>query len=40
LLAFIFSYLAIIPCANLIGFSGGQLTHKLPHVWGLALNTL
>lgn len=32
---FILSYLAMIPCANLIGFAGQELARKLPHVYGV-----
>lgn len=37
---FILSYLAMVPCANLIGFAGGELSRKLPHVLGIILETL
>ncbi|KAM7211082.1 hypothetical protein V8F06_013538 [Rhypophila decipiens] len=36
---FILSYLAMIPCANLIGFAGGELAKKVPHVLGVLLET-
>lgn len=36
---FILSYLAMIPCANLIGFAGGSLAKKVPHVLGVLLET-
>lgn len=32
---FILAYIAMIPCANLIGFAGEELARKLPHVWGV-----
>ncbi|KAM7195629.1 hypothetical protein V8F20_007373 [Naviculisporaceae sp. PSN 640] len=36
---FVLSYLAMIPCANLIGFAGGMLAKKVPHVLGVLLET-
>jgi len=36
---FIVSYLAMIPCANLIGFAGGSIAKKVPHVMGVLLET-
>ncbi|KAF4340347.1 Ca2+:H+ antiporter [Fusarium beomiforme] len=34
---FALAYIAMVPCANLIGFAGQELTRKLPHVWGVLL---
>jgi Ca2+:H+ antiporter len=34
---FILAYLAMIPCANLIGFAGQELARKVPHVWGVLI---
>ena len=34
---FMLSYLAMIPCANLIGFAGRELTRKVPHVYGVLI---
>lgn len=34
-LIFILSYIAMVPCANLIGFAGQELARKLPHVAGV-----
>ena len=34
---FILSYLAMIPCANLIGFAGQELARKVPHVYGVLI---
>jgi Ca2+:H+ antiporter len=34
-LIFILSYIAMVPCANLIGFAGQELARKLPHVFGV-----
>jgi Ca2+:H+ antiporter len=36
---FIVAYLAMIPCANLIGFAGEELARKMPHVWGVLIET-
>lgn len=36
---FVVSYLAMIPCANLIGFAGGSMAKKVPHVMGVLLET-
>ncbi|KKA29303.1 hypothetical protein TD95_002379 [Thielaviopsis punctulata] len=35
ILIFALSYVAMIPCANLVGFSGTELARKLPHVFGV-----
>lgn len=32
---FVLAYLAMVPCANLIGFAGQELARKLPHVYGV-----
>ena len=34
-LIFTLSYIAMVPCANLIGFAGQELARKLPHVAGV-----
>lgn len=34
-LIFTLSYIAMVPCANMIGFAGQELARKLPHVWGV-----
>ncbi len=39
LLIFILAYLAMIPCANLVGFAGQELALKLPHVAGVLIET-
>jgi hypothetical protein len=39
LLIFILSYLAMVPCANLIGFAGQELARKVPHVFGVLTET-
>ncbi|KAK4156242.1 hypothetical protein C8A00DRAFT_41299 [Chaetomidium leptoderma] len=39
LLIFILSYLAMVPCANLIGFAGQELSRKFPHVMGVIIET-
>jgi Ca2+:H+ antiporter len=36
---FILSYIAMVPCANLIGFAGQELARKLPKVFGVLLET-
>lgn len=36
---FILNYIAMVPCANLIGFSGQELARKLPRVFGVLLET-
>lgn len=36
---FILSYLAMVPCANLIGYAGQELGRKLPHVIGIITET-
>jgi len=39
LIVFILSYLAMIPCANLIGFAGQELSRKMPHAYGVLTET-
>ncbi|AEO67030.1 fe39b532-59b6-4bd9-a4a1-aa08bc3155c4 [Thermothielavioides terrestris] len=39
LVIFILSYLAMVPCANLIGFAGQELGRKVPHVMGVIIET-
>lgn len=39
LVIFVLSYLAMVPCANLVGFAGQELTRKLPHVLGIIIAT-
>lgn len=39
LVIFILNYLAMIPCANLIGFAGQELARKLHKVFGILLET-
>ncbi len=39
LVIFVLSYLAMVPCANLIGFAGQEMGRKLPHVLGVILET-
>ena len=36
---FILSYLAMVPCANLLGFAGQELSRKVPHVIGVLTET-
>jgi Ca2+:H+ antiporter len=36
---FILSYIAMVPCANLVGFAGQELARKLPRVFGVLLET-
>jgi len=36
---FILNYIAMVPCANLIGFAGQELARKLPKVFGVLLET-
>ncbi|KAK4246397.1 hypothetical protein C7999DRAFT_15499 [Corynascus novoguineensis] len=40
LVVFILSYLAMVPCANLIGYAGQELARKLPHVMGVLIETM
>ncbi|KAK4035379.1 hypothetical protein C8A01DRAFT_48424 [Parachaetomium inaequale] len=39
LVIFILSYLAMVPCANLIGYAGQELGRKFPHVMGVIIET-
>ncbi|KAH6856774.1 hypothetical protein B0I37DRAFT_334354 [Chaetomium sp. MPI-CAGE-AT-0009] len=39
LVIFILAYLAMVPCANLIGFAGQELSRKFPHVMGVIIET-
>jgi len=39
LVTFILSYLAMVPCANLLGFAGQELARKVPHVMGVLTET-
>ncbi|KAI9054918.1 hypothetical protein LZ554_002062 [Drepanopeziza brunnea f. sp. 'monogermtubi'] len=39
LVVFILNYIAMIPCANLIGFAGQELARKLHKVFGVLLET-
>ncbi|KAH6997517.1 Sodium/calcium exchanger protein-domain-containing protein [Ilyonectria sp. MPI-CAGE-AT-0026] len=34
-LIFTLAYIAMVPCANMIGFAGQELARKFPHVWGV-----
>lgn len=36
---FTLNYIAMVPCANLIGFAGQELARKLPKVIGVLLET-
>jgi Ca2+:H+ antiporter len=36
---FTLSYIAMVPCANLIGFAGQELARKLPRVLGILIET-
>jgi Ca2+:H+ antiporter len=36
---FVLNYIAMVPCANLIGFAGQELARKLPKVFGVLLET-
>jgi Ca2+:H+ antiporter len=38
-LRFSLAYIAMVPCANLIGFSGQQLARKMPHMLGVLTET-
>ncbi|KIM96064.1 hypothetical protein OIDMADRAFT_106170 [Oidiodendron maius Zn] len=39
LAVFVLNYIAMVPCANLIGFAGQELARKLPRVFGILLET-
>ena len=36
---FILSYIAMVPCANLVGFAGQELARKVAHVYGVLIET-
>ncbi|KZL72349.1 Ca2+ transporter (calcium/proton exchanger) [Colletotrichum tofieldiae] len=38
-LIFILTYMAMIPCANMVGFSGQELSRKVSHVFGVLIET-
>ncbi|KAL7785966.1 Ca2+ transporter [Trichoderma ceciliae] len=38
-LIFTLSYIAMAPCANLIGFAGQEFARKVPHVFGVLIET-
>ncbi|WDK11780.1 Ca2+ transporter (calcium/proton exchanger) [Colletotrichum graminicola] len=38
-LIFILTYLAMIPCANMVGFAGQELSRKVSHVFGVLIET-
>lgn len=38
-LRFSLAYIAMVPCANLIGFSGAELARKMPHMLGVLTET-
>ncbi|KAI2625178.1 Ca2+ transporter [Xylaria nigripes] len=38
-LRFALTYVAMIPCANMIGFAGQQLARKMPHMFGVLTET-
>lgn len=40
LISFIMAYIAMVPCANLIGFAGQELSRKVPHVVGVLTETI
>lgn len=33
------SYIAMVPCANLVGFAGQELARKVAHVYGVLVET-
>ncbi|KAI1470861.1 uncharacterized protein F4812DRAFT_281438 [Daldinia caldariorum] len=39
ILKFSLAYIAMVPCANLIGFAGQELARKLPHMLGVLVET-
>ncbi|KAJ6444236.1 Ca2+/H+ antiporter [Purpureocillium lavendulum] len=39
ILTFILAYIAMVPCANLIGFAGQEFARKVPHVAGVLVET-
>ncbi|KAI1172558.1 hypothetical protein F4777DRAFT_561067 [Nemania sp. FL0916] len=38
-LRFALAYVAMVPCANLIGFAGAELARKMPHMFGILTET-
>lgn len=38
-LIFTLNYIAMVPCANLVGFAGQELSRKLPKVFGVLVET-
>ncbi|KXH62236.1 calcium/proton exchanger [Colletotrichum nymphaeae SA-01] len=38
-LIFILTYIAMIPCANMVGFAGQELSRKVSHVFGVLIET-
>ncbi|KAI0406167.1 Ca2+ transporter [Xylaria palmicola] len=38
-LRFSLAYIAMVPCANLIGFAGAELARKMPHMLGVLVET-
>lgn len=38
-LRFALAYIAMVPCANLIGFAGAELARKMPHMLGVLTET-
>ena len=36
---FALCYIAMVPCANLIGFAGQELARKMPRVFGILVET-
>lgn len=38
-LRFALSYIAMVPCANLVGFAGQELSRKMPHMLGVLVET-
>lgn len=39
LIIFILSYIGMVPCANMIGYAGQELSRKVPHVFGVLIET-
>ncbi|KAK1997030.1 calcium/proton exchanger [Colletotrichum falcatum] len=38
-LVFILTYIAMVPCANMVGFAGQELSRKVNHVFGVLVET-
>lgn len=38
-LRFSLSYIAMVPCANMVGFAGAELARKMPHLLGVLTET-